>query len=243
MRHGHCTGSGAKREDSGAARAAGLAWRLPLRVGIMRHAHGTAIALVLLATVAASTPVFGLPSAASRDNQPGATEERSPVSGDRRPKTGDLALASQSHIRTTDERLGALLAYGRRRSPTLRALVERLERSDVVVYLLCDGVTGSRVAGRLTFLSAAGGVRYLVVRLARLPSPAQQIGILAHELRHAVEIADAPSVVDGPSLAREYLRIGHVKDHAATPGLAFDTDAAVLAGHQVLGEIVAATGD
>ena len=32
---------------------------------------------------------------------------------------------------------------------------------------------------------------------------------MAHELQHAVEIADTPAIVDGASLAREYQRIGY----------------------------------
>jgi hypothetical protein len=128
-------------------------------------------------------------------------------------------------------------------SPSLRALVERVERSDVVVYVQCERYAPSRVAGRLTFISAAGGLRYVVVRLMRLESRAQQIALLAHELQHAVEIADTPAIVDGPSLAREYQRMGHVSPWTSTPGIAFDTTAAVDAGRQVLMEVAAATGD
>jgi hypothetical protein len=136
-----------------------------------------------------------------------------------------------------------LIRDGLRESPSLQTLVHRLEHSDVVVYVECDARMQSRVAGRLLFVSAVGGLRYVVVRLARLPSRAQQIGILAHELQHAVEIADTPAIVDGPSLAREYLRFGHVNHGPAGESLAFDTDAAVAMGQKVMGEIVAVGGD
>jgi hypothetical protein len=144
-------------------------------------------------------------------------------------------------IRSTDRRLRMLLDEGLRSSPTLRALVARLSRSDVVVYLRCDEASGPNAAGRLTFVSSAGGHRYVVVRMARF-ARAQQIAIMAHELQHAVEIADTPAIVDGESLAREYHRIGYVNAASALPGIAFDTQAAVRAGEQVLRELLLEIG-
>jgi hypothetical protein len=138
-------------------------------------------------------------------------------------------------IRSTDRRLRSLLEEGVRLSPTLRALVVRLHASDVVVYLQCDGPAGPD--GRLTFLVSAGGYRYVVVRMARLPR-AQQIAMMAHELQHAVEIAETPAIVDGPSLVREYKRMGYVNPWSELPGIAFDTRAAVRAGEQALRELM-----
>jgi len=156
--------------------------------------------------------------------------------------TSSIAIAAESptdgarrQIRTTDARLRMLLHVGLRTSPTLRALVERLQASDVVVYLRCDG--DMPTDGRLTFVSSAGGYRYVVVRMARL-SDARQIAIMAHELRHAVEIADAPDIVDGPSLVRAYQRIGYVNKSSPLPGIAFDSKAAIQAGIQVLRELL-----
>jgi hypothetical protein len=140
----------------------------------------------------------------------------------------------RSSIRSTDRRLRSLLEQGVRMSPTLRALVARLHASDVVVYLQCDGPSGPD--GRLTFLSMAGGYRYVVVRMARL-SRAQQIAMMAHELQHAVEIAETPAIVDGPSLVREYRRIGYENPSRQLPGVSFDTQAAIRAGERVLREL------
>jgi hypothetical protein len=140
-----------------------------------------------------------------------------------------------NHIRTTDRRLIRLLHDGVRDSHTFRRLVDRLRRSDVIVYLECAG--GTRTAdGRLTFISAAGGVRYVHIRVARLASANVQIALIGHELRHAVEIADAPAIVDGDTLAREYERIGFANPHQET-GVSYDSDAAVSAGYQVLRDL------
>lgn len=146
-----------------------------------------------------------------------------------------IAEDRRRHIRTTDPRLIRLLRDGVRASDTFRRLVDRLNRSDVVVYLDCGG--GRATAdGRLTFISAVGGYRYVHVRVARLPSADIQIALIGHELQHAVEIADAPGVVDSLSLAREYQRIGFLSPRI-TPGVSFDSDAAVEAGNRVLREL------
>jgi hypothetical protein len=129
------------------------------------------------------------------------------------------------HLRTTDSRLRAVLADGIASSPTLRALVSQLEQSDVVVYLEHAARPLAGVAGRLTFVSAQGGARYVVVYLACVGSRSQQLAILAHELQHAVEIAEDPSIVDEPSMSRAYTRIGYV-NRWMTSAVAFDTKAA-----------------
>jgi hypothetical protein len=142
---------------------------------------------------------------------------------------------AHAHVRMTDKRLHQLVHEGLRNSDTFRSLVARLEQSDVVVYFECNGARSP--AGRLTFVSAVAGLRYLHVRVSRLGSREQQIALIAHELRHAVEVADAPDVVDVKSLGAAYERIGYVNHGVATPGVAFDSEAAVRTGYQVLHEL------
>src|SRR5262245_25096060 len=112
------------------------------------------------------------------------------------------------HIRSTDARLRALIEDALASSATVRALAERITASDVVVFVACDNDPYVRGPGRLNFMSAAGGLRYVLVRL----KPRRRdlaIAMLAHELQHAVEIAETPSIVDEASLAREYARMGY----------------------------------
>jgi hypothetical protein len=145
-----------------------------------------------------------------------------------------VAPNQRRHIRTNDPRLMRLVHEGFRASATFRRLVERLQQSDVVVYLDTGGLGSSD--GRLMFLSAVAGLRYVHIRVVRLASTAGQIALIGHELQHAVEIAEAPDVVDSSSLARAYQRIGYVNPRAIG-GLAFDSDAAVEVGHRVLREL------
>jgi len=149
----------------------------------------------------------------------------------------------RGHLRTTDDRLRRLLDLGTRASPTFRALVRRLLESDVVVYLWCDRADTAPSDGRLTFVSAAGGYRYVVVRLAHFRSRARQIALMAHELRHAVEVADAPQVVDVESFEREYRRIGYMSSTPTADRRTFDTRAAVDAGWQVIRELTLSDDD
>jgi len=146
----------------------------------------------------------------------------------------------RGHLRTTDDRLRRLLDLGTRTSPTFRALVQRLLDSNVIVYLWCDRADTAPSDGRLTFVSTAGGYRYVVVRLVRLHSRERQIALMAHELRHAVEIADAPQVVDHESLEREYRRIGYMSSTPTADRKTFDTRAAVDAGVDVMRELTLA---
>jgi hypothetical protein len=139
-------------------------------------------------------------------------------------------------LRTIDRHIRALLDAGLGRSPSLRALVQRLAGGNVVVYLKCAQLS-SRLDGQLTFVSAAGGFRYVVVHLASDRPWHRQIAALGHELQHAVEIAELPEIVDHAALARAYSRIGFARVPGQHAVRSFDTLAAIAAGEQVRREL------
>jgi hypothetical protein len=147
------------------------------------------------------------------------------------------AAAAPAHIRTTSPALRTLIALGIERSPTFRDLVDQLEASDIVVYVNVKTFDESDISGQIQFIGAAGGRRYLQIFVAPLPY-VTCLAILGHELRHAVEIAAAPSVVDSASLAQCYARIGfRVAPHVNR----FDTRNAVESGRRVLSEALTRT--
>ena len=146
-----------------------------------------------------------------------------------------------SHVRTMDARLRNTIAEGLARSALFRSLVARLDGSDVIVYVEPECPMSSRLFGRLTLLGAGGERRYVSVRISCMLTVPQQIAALGHELRHAVEIADAPSVVDDASLAAEYRRVGFAS-RVVPSGNGFESRAAVEAAHQVWAEL-AHTGE
>ena len=144
-------------------------------------------------------------------------------------------------IRTTDHRLSAAVEQGLRDSATFRALVNQINVSDVVVYIAADAQQLPRgVDGRLTFLSASGGFRYVVVHVnARLSTP-RLVSLIAHELQHAREIADTTAIVDAQSMAREYAAgLGYLNRFVSGEGRTYDSQAAVRAGEEVLREVLA----
>ena len=141
-----------------------------------------------------------------------------------------------SHVRTIDPRLQMEMDEGLARSSFFRHLVARLDESDVIVYVELECPMSPRIFGRLTFMASGGGRRYVNVRISCALRDAEQIAALGHELRHAVEIADAPAVVDLPLLASEYRRIGF-PSHGVTPGSGFETRTAKDAARQVWAEL------
>jgi hypothetical protein len=145
-------------------------------------------------------------------------------------------VVNTGHVRAQDSRIRAAIADGVERSPLFRDLVAQLDASNVIVYVQSDRAMPARLQGRLALLSVAGGRRYVLVRIACFLTSTQQISILGHELRHAVEIADAESVVDETSLAAEYRRIGFGSG-SLRQGEGFDSRAAIEAGQRVWHEL------
>jgi hypothetical protein len=140
------------------------------------------------------------------------------------------------HVRVTGARLRAEINEGLARSAFFRELVARLDGSDVIVYVEPECPMSPRLFGRLNFMGAAGGRRYVNVRISCALNDDEQIAALGHELRHAVEIADAPSVTDTASLAEEYRRIGFAS-HGVRQGAGFESRAAIDAARQVWAEL------
>jgi hypothetical protein len=141
-----------------------------------------------------------------------------------------------SHVRTESTGLRALIADAGRRSSTLSALVAHLNRSDVFVYVEHQRLPPS-LNGRLTLVGSTDGWRYIRIQLDCRGILVEQMGMLGHELRHAVEIADAPHVVDPTSLQQLYGRIGFSTD----AGRNYDTQAAVDTGRLVMKEVLSHT--
>ena len=148
------------------------------------------------------------------------------------------AAAAMPHLRPESADARELLRDASAHSSTVRALVDRLERSDVVVYIRFTRFADTALEGRASFLARAGGVRYVVIELACARMRTPRMAILAHELQHAVEIADAASIVGTRTLAEHYLRIG-VRLTDAFHHETFETQTALDIAAQVRREILA----
>jgi hypothetical protein len=125
--------------------------------------------------------------------------------------------------------LQRLIDDAARRSPAIRAWIERLDELDVTVYVRAAMFPRPDLDGRLGLLSTRGAHRYLVIELACGRSELTQMTTLGHELFHAIEIAEEPSVVNVDALADFYSRIG-VKTGDSRGVRTFETEAAAAAG-------------
>lgn len=149
---------------------------------------------------------------------------------------GQGANAWSGNIRASDDELVALLDEGMKRSSTFKGLVDRLAKSDVILYVRPD-VTAKNNAMKLTFLAAKGGYRYLVIRVGAGRSKDQQLATLGHEMQHAVIIADASSVVDSASLRREFERVGKLTQPSVGDDFFFESPVAEEVRRRILVEI------
>jgi hypothetical protein len=168
------------------------------------------LALLTCVTLAAS-PAFASPSPDAREGGP--------------------------RLRLTDSRLSQLLQNGMMRSPTLKAMVDRLEAGNVIVYVSLSPVMRSYLAGKISWMSKAGGYRYLRAQISTDLNADQMIATMAHELQHALEVSEDPGVTDQRSLAELYRRIG--RQSRASVVSEWETVAAQEAGVQVRRELVA----
>jgi hypothetical protein len=151
------------------------------------------------------------------------------------PEDHELLSAPDRRVRSADRRIGQLLATGMDRSPTFAHLVRAVNASDVIVYIEPTRLLPKTLAGRLLLLPRAGEQRYLRIQV-RVDLPGRElIALIAHELRHALEVAADPTVRDDHGMLALYQRIGR-----ATAGTlhAFDTEEAQIAGRRVRQELV-----
>jgi len=148
----------------------------------------------------------------------------------------DAPARDGGHVRSIDPHMRAIIDEGLARSPLFRELVARLDVSDVIVYIEPGCTMSPRFFGRLAFMGTGGGRRYLNVRIACRLNVQEAIAALGHELRHAVEVADAPSVVDVVSLGEQYQRTGFPA-RGMPKGSGYETRAAIDAARQVWAEL------
>jgi hypothetical protein len=152
------------------------------------------------------------------------------------------AGAAVPHLRPLTSSAKIVIERGLSQSPAFRELVERLNRSDVVVYVDEDYFQSKALAGQLSFLTTAGGYRYVRVRLQWRSYDIQQVATLAHELQHALEIAGRRDIVDQESMARAFADFGHQRPLISGVVESFETTAAMDAGDRVWRELAGRNG-
>ena len=138
----------------------------------------------------------------------------------------------QVRLRPTTALGRKVIDAGLARSMTFRRLVQRLESSDVIVYVQMRPNMPSEVGGLLEFMGRGGTNRYLRVSVGSLHHQNVMVALLGHELQHAAEVADAPDVQSPAAFAEFYRRIG-----LPTGAGRYDSLAAQTAGRTVQSEL------
>ena len=143
------------------------------------------------------------------------------------------AQALVSHLRPQHARITGWLVDGTMRSPTIRALIARVEASDVLVYLTFTSPRPG-VSASLTFMADTPYGR--MVRLAIRPdlSSRDTMAMIAHELQHVIEVAEHPEVRSERGFEALFRRIGHPTTFAEHH---YDTAAALDIGDRVRHEL------
>lgn len=140
-------------------------------------------------------------------------------------------------LRPQSSRLTDAVLEGAARSATFRALVDRLGAGDVIVYLAIEPMIKPHLSGALTWMTSAGGFRYVRASISPEQNLDQMIATVGHELQHAAEVADDASVTSEATLVAMYRRIG--QQNSTLPSNRWETIAAQQAGTQVRRELVA----
>jgi hypothetical protein len=113
---------------------------------------------------------------------------------------------SVHHVRSSDPKVMELFTLGMAHSSTFKQLVETLDRSDVVVYVepkTSHAALGGYLAHNIV---VAGAVRYVHIAVDVQGARGRLVPLLAHELQHAVEVSEDPSVRDEKSMDQMFER-------------------------------------
>jgi hypothetical protein len=130
--------------------------------------------------------------------------------------------AAVTRLRPLSDRSERLLAVGRDLSPTIRAMLARIEQSDIIMQL--DLRLNLDVPHAVTQLvTSTADFRYVRVSINPRHAPARRLELLGHELQHVLEIAADLSVRTQNDMRDHFTRIGR-RDRSTD---AYETEAAL----------------
>lgn len=139
-------------------------------------------------------------------------------------------------LRAADNRIAAALKEGLDRSASFRAIVDRVNQLDVIVYAETQPLLRGRLSGTMTWVTKTKEYRYLRVSLNPDLNSAQTVASLAHELQHVIEVGEAKSIVDTKTMS-DYYRVAGLEKYAHSEE--WDTEAAQRTGEIVRREVAA----
>jgi len=135
------------------------------------------------------------------------------------------------HVRSSNSDLTALIEQAGQRSATFRGLLDTINGSDSIVFVEA-GDCGHGVRACFVSVAASGAYRYMRVVVDTHKADWDLMGSIGHELRHTIEVIDAPRVRDNVSKHFFYEQIG-----TRGTATARETQVAVEAGNTVRAEV------
>lgn len=136
-----------------------------------------------------------------------------------------------SQVRSTSSAIRSLIAVSLAYSPTFRALSEKIDASNGIVFVE-DGRCSRGVRACVVSLTPAGSKRILWIRVDARRSDAEVLESIAHELQHAVEVLSESTVVNRATMYMTFSRIGVLRGNGA-----FESAEAVRVGMAVRDEV------
>jgi hypothetical protein len=137
-----------------------------------------------------------------------------------------------NRVRSTNPVITGLITQASAQSPTFRELIHTISSTDGVVYVE-EGACGFGVQACLARVTTAGDNRWLWVFVNTDTDDWDLMGSIGHELQHALEVLNEPSVTSTAAMFMLYSRIGW-----RGLGRAFETYAAVETGTAIRAEIL-----
>jgi hypothetical protein len=155
-----------------------------------------------------------------------AFETRSTDQGENSPAIG--------RVRTKHPPVAESIRVATERSPTFRRLVERIDASDGLVYIL-HGDCGLKAvrACLVQNVAVAGEHRILNIRVNANARDCSLMTSLGHELQHAVEVLSNRALRSASAIYLFYRSIGRLNRGTRT----YETDAAIETGRSVREEL------
>ena len=151
---------------------------------------------------------------------------------------GDGNGASYWRVRSTDRYMIALVRQGYDQSPSFRELVDTLQRSNVIVLVQPGMCAGGRIRSCLVSVSGSERDRHIRIKVdPRHTIRSGLIAAIAHELQHAVEVAEHLEVTNASEAVKLYRQIAFGRCHE---GLSeeCETERALVTERAVLVELL-----
>jgi hypothetical protein len=153
----------------------------------------------------------------------------------------DDATGVFPRVRSTERFMIALIREGYDRSAAFRELVDTLQQSNVIVFVQPASCAGGRIRSCLVSVNGSRRERHIRIHVDTHTSHDSLIATIAHELQHAVEIAEHPEVVDSAAALTLYRQIALGRCHE---GLSeeCETSRALAAEKKVLEDLFSKNG-